>query len=154
MNRDNTLFCLRYAVRVHERRAKLWDSLNAIITVTSLLSGSAAIAAIASQNKNISLVFGVLFAFSQAIEYGLRPATKSAESKSNKKLYSAVLLNRANYSDQQLEQAYEVACDRDEIIAGDAIKSIAYNDVAHEVGAEVKYFYQLSLMQRFIKWLS
>lgn len=154
MSAEKTLFCLRYAVRVHERRAKLWSTINLVIRFTSLLSGSAAIGSIAAANQTIAIVFAAIFAIMQAIEFSASPNEKSAESKSAKKAYSVIIANKGGSTDAELDEAYSAAIHSDEVIAGTTIKELAYNDVAREFGAAEEHMYAEGLRHKILSMLS
>lgn len=154
MSTEETLFSLRYAVRVHERRAKLWSTINLVIRFTSLLSGSAAIGSITAANQTVAVVFASIFATMQAIEFSASPNEKSAESKSTRKAYSAIIANKSRRTESELDEAYSEAIDSDEVIAGMTIKELAYNDVARELGAAKEHLYAEGLRHKILSMLS
>ncbi|MBV5337867.1 MAG: hypothetical protein J0653_08095, partial [Deltaproteobacteria bacterium] len=78
MVRRDTLFSIRYAVRVLERTTRFWAKADAIVKICALLAGSGAIYALASESKSIALAFGIFFALTQALEFAVRPADRSA----------------------------------------------------------------------------
>jgi hypothetical protein len=154
MSSEETLFCLRYAVRVHERRAKLWSTINLVIRFTSLLSGSAAIGSITAANQTVALVFAAIFATMQAIEFSASPNEKSTVSKSTRKAYSTIIANKGRRTEAELDEAYNATIDSDEVIAGTTIKELAYNDVVREFGAAKEHLYAEGLRHKILSMLS
>jgi hypothetical protein len=150
MSSEETLFCLRYAVRVHERRAKLWSTINLVIRFTSLLSGSAAIGSITAANQTVALVFAAM----QAIEFSASPNEKSTVSKSTRKAYSTIIANKGRRTEAELDEAYNATIDSDEVIAGTTIKELAYNDVVREFGAAKEHLYAEGLRHKILSMLS
>ena len=78
MTRNETLFTIRFAVRVLERTARFWAKTDAVIKGLSLLAGSAAIYSLGSESKSITLALGILFALTQAFDFSVRPYERSA----------------------------------------------------------------------------
>lgn len=87
MTRHETLFSLRYAIRVLERHGALWARLNGVVRLAALLAGSAAIAALSAQSGTLVVVFGVAFALMQGIEFALDPAGRAAQSRAQRRVY-------------------------------------------------------------------
>lgn len=154
MSIEDTLFSVRYAIRVHERRAKLWNTINRIIRLTSILSGSAAVASITAMGQTVAVIFTAIFAIMQAVEFSVSPNEKSVESKSIRKTYSVILANKGSQSEAELENAYNKAVDSDEVIVGTTIKELAYNDVAREIGAAKEYWFAEGWRHKILALLS
>ena len=68
MERYETTFALRYAVRVLERHARYWSNLDNTIRFFSFLSATAAIASLSADHKTLSLIAGILFAILIALD--------------------------------------------------------------------------------------
>lgn len=154
MTRHDTIFSLRYAVRVLERLARMWSRIDAIIKMASLISGSSAFAALMSGNQTITLVAGIAFAVLQAVEFALRPSDKAAESRATRKLYAHVIAAQAGLDDDALEQAYHDVVAEDDMIAPEVIRHLAYNDVVHERGCDTAYLYQITGIHRALSLLA
>lgn len=134
--RNDTLFALRYAVRVLERHARMWGHIGLACKFASLLSGTAALTALASSNKQLALGLGILFAVIQALEHAFGPAERRAQSLNTRRDYARVLAAQASHSDEALEAAYQAAVAEDEICVGQSFKELAYNDVVKEQGLD------------------
>lgn len=154
MARSDTLFSLRYAVRVLERTSRFWQKADAILKICALLAGSGAIYALASESKPITLVFGIFFAFTQALEFAVRPADRSALALGERSAYAKLLARQAGLSDTDLDAAYQQIVSDDEIIAMESLRKIAYNDVLEERGDSAVHAYPLSFWQRVLAFLA
>jgi hypothetical protein len=141
MARYDTLFSLRYAVRVLERHARLWRRLDGLIRFSALLAGSGAFAALMAMHAGFAMAAGLVFAVLQAVEFTVRPAELSAKSLAARKGYADLLADQGRLSDDALAAAYERVSANDEVIVPEYLRRLAYNDVAEEsgCGAEVMY---------------
>lgn len=154
MVRRDTLFSIRYAVRVLEHHASLWRRIDASVRFAALLAGSGAFAALAAENQAFSLGLGIAFAVFQAIEFSIRPAEKVAASLSARKLYAALYADQSTLDDPALEIAYWRIVAADEVNVPDILKRIAYNDVLTERGDDESYLYTRTAWQRFLALLA
>ncbi|MGI2325274.1 MULTISPECIES: hypothetical protein [unclassified Methylococcus] len=146
-------FELRYAVRVLERSACYWRTVDTMTRMAGLLSGTAAFAAIIGTNKEMTLAFGICFAILQAIEYILSPAAKAAAAHETSKIYDAILAERLRKSPEELEQALLDARTKDMVIVSNSLKRLAYNDVAEEIGRS-DYGFRLGAWNRIVGLLA
>lgn len=152
--RFSCLFGLRYSVRVLERQTRLWDRIGTAIKFFSILSGSSALAALMSQQHGLSIAGGVVFAIMQAIEYSACPLSRAAEARAAIKAYSSVLANESSMDDAGLDRAYGAATHADEVVAIEALRRIAYNDVVEEKGCDPSCRYELSRIDRLMAALA
>lgn len=132
--RSDTLFSLRYAVRVLERHGNLWARAGAFTKFVTIATGAGAVAAVISKNPNFSLGLGVLLALLQALEYALDPADKKAKAAAARKEYARLLANEAKHEDAALHAAYMAIVADDEVQIWQGIKELAYNDAVREKG--------------------
>lgn len=133
MSRHVTIFSLRYATVVLERYAKFWFVVGAACRVFALLAGSGAIAAIGAQSQPAAILFGVVFALAQAIEFGLRPEAKSADAMACSRRYAKVWAAAAECSDAKLERDYRDIVADDHIVVFRTLKDLSYNQVLREM---------------------
>lgn len=154
MTRHDTLFSLRYAVRVLERYSRFWARIDGATKLASLLAGSAAIAALGAQSRPLAIFFGVIFALLQALTFGIRPADKSAQGLLARRPYADLLAGEGGYDDAALEAAYQRLVAADELIVPDALRPLAYNDVVIERGCDPAFTFALSRWQRFVALLA
>ena len=66
MTRFETLFTIRYAIRVLERGRRFSAKIDVLLKVRALLSVSSAIYAIGATDQRIDIVFGAFFALTDA----------------------------------------------------------------------------------------
>lgn len=132
--RADTLFALRYAVRVLERQAKLWAVIGKLFKFISILSGTVAVAAVVSSKAEWAVFLGIMFAVMQAIDHALDPAEKHAAALAQRRDYARLLADQTNHTDGALEAAYRKVVADDEIMVDQALKELAYNDVVREQG--------------------
>lgn len=140
-SRSDTLFSLRYAVRVLERYARMWNLVGAGLKAISILSGTVALAALTGANSRVAVVMGVVFAALQALEYALGPAEKRAEALAERRNYARVLAAEASMNDAALDAAYQRVVADDEIVIIQSLRELAYNDVVREQGKDESHCY-------------
>lgn len=154
MSRHNTLFSIRYAVRVLERYARYWRSVDALTRFASFMAGTAAIAALAATCQELTMLAGVVFALLQGIEFVLRPAEKSALAMMQRRPYADLLAGEASHDDATLERGYQAIVAADELVISRPLKELAYNDVVVERGCDPAQAFPLSVWQRVLARLS
>jgi hypothetical protein len=152
-SRADTLFCLRYAVRVLERYARLWRRVDASLRVAALFSGSAAFAALVAGNQGAVITAGVMFAALQAIEYGLSPSRIEQDARAARALYADILPLAAGLGDTELEAAYQGAVAKDEVTVPESLRRAAYNDVLLERGGNSADQFVLTPWQRVVSFI-
>lgn len=140
--RANTIFCIRYAVRVLERYAKYWSSIGTAFKFISLATGTGAVAAVIAANPGWSLALGVALAVLQALEHAVCPSDKHACALASRRDYARLLSNQAAHTDESLEAAYQAIVADDEVMVGQSLKELAYNDVVREKGLAESALYQ------------
>ena len=150
MSRHDTVFSLRYATVVLERHAALWGFIGACCRVASLLAGSAAIAALGAQNPAVALIFGIVFAFAQAIEYATHPADKAAAARVQARQYARVWAHESDYTDADLAMAYRKVIVDDDIKPSASLKDLAYNQVLSEMDCDPAAAYPEGRWHRFV----
>ena len=154
MTRNDTIFSLRYAVRVLERTTRFWARIDTLIKGLSLLSGSAAIFALGNESKTMTLALGLFFALTQAVEFSLRPSDRSAQALGERTAYARLLARQASFADDALDAAYQQIASDDNLIAMEGLRRIAYNDVVEERGNDSSNAYVLSFWQRMMEFLA
>lgn len=144
MSRHDTLFSIRYAVRVLERYARFWSNINTAARLGSLLAGSAAIAALSATHTAAALVAGIFFALLQGVEFAMYPAGRAAEALAQRRPYADLYARQSAISDdQELEGAYQALVAADELVMPEHLKHLAYNDVVAERGCDPTQLYPL-----------
>lgn len=143
-SRFDTLFSLRYAVRVLERYARMWHRLDVLFRVLAIFSGSAAFAALMGEHRVLGTATGALFALIVAIEYVLNPPRREQEALKARTPYAEVLARQRTLDDDALEQAYQNAVKEDPISVPEPLRRIAYNDVLDERGCDPSERFTLS----------
>jgi hypothetical protein len=155
MSRFDTLFSLRYAVRVLERQARFWRHVDAALRIGAVLSGSGAFAALLTQQAaGVSAVALVVFALLQAVEFSLQPGLKAAEAWVARAPYLAALARQACTGDAELEAAYQDAILGDVVQAFESLRRVAYNDVVEEKGCAATEAYALGRWQRLMAFMA
>lgn len=132
--RDDTLFALRYAVRVLERHARLWGLIGAACKLVAILSGTVALAALVGTNTPLAVGMGVVFAVLQAVEHAFGPAEQRAKAQAQRRDYARLLARQGAMDDAAAEAAYQAVVADDDIAVPAALKELAYNDVVREQG--------------------
>jgi hypothetical protein len=155
MSRFDTLFSLRYAVRVLERQARFWRHVDGALRLVTIISGSAAFAAMLTQQA-ASVSVGVLLAFAvlQAVEFSVQPGLRAAEAWVARAPYLALLSAQHEMDDRELEAAYHDACQRDTVQAFESLRRVAYNDVVEEKGCDAAAAYHLSRWQSVMQLIA
>lgn len=148
MSRNDTLFSLRYAVRVLERHARLWRNVDNLVRLGSLLAGSGAIAALAAQSHALTLAAGVVFALLQGVEFALRPAEGAARSMAQRRPYADLLARQSELDDGAIDAGYQRIVADDEIVVPELLRYLAYNDVLAERGCDASFAYPASAAMR------
>ena len=154
MQRRDTLFSIRYAVRVLERHARLWGRIDACIKLAALVSGSSAFAALMADNKTMVLVAGIVFALLQAVEFSIRPAEVRARSLAGRTGYAKLWATQGGFDDAALEAAYKALVAGDEVITQESIRALAYNDVLTERGDDPAHLIALGRWHRFMSCIA
>lgn len=135
-DRRQTLFGIRYAVRVLEREALLWRRIATILKTAALLSGTVALAALAREHLGISVVLGLSFAILQAVEHAVGPADRRACAVAQRLEYAHLYARRADLDDVALSKAYDTIVAADELIVSRPLRELAYNDIVEEMGLD------------------
>lgn len=149
--RHQTLFALRYAVRVLERYAAFWRLIGTFFKFASVMSGAGALIAITGANANYAIALGIVFAVLQALDLVLDPSSRHAMALANRRDYAGVLAKQAGKDDAALEAAYQDVVHRDEVIVPRSFTLLAFNDVIDEMGLSPDARYNgTSLMLRFL----
>jgi hypothetical protein len=141
MSRFEILFSIRYASRALERCARFWGWIDRVLKFATILSGSAAVAAVLGQHPAFSVVLGVVFAALQAIEYTLSPGSNAVMARAEQKRYVSLYAKAPSLSDKQLESAWNDASREDDFDIPEFIRRLAYNDVLLENGCDPSYAY-------------
>lgn len=152
--RFDTLFSIRYAVRVLERYARMWHRLDVVLRVLALFSGTSAFAALMGQNTTLGGVAGALFALIMCTEYVLNPPRREQEALKARALYADVLSRQKALDDDALEQAYQDVVKGDTLTVPEPLRRLAYNDVTEERGCDLAEGYRLSRLDRAVSLLA
>lgn len=130
--RDDILFDLRYACRVLERYACMHAKLGMVLKFFSLLSGTAALAALVGDKSGIALGLGLFFALLQALEHAVGPGDKAANASAMRKEYARLYARAAGLADEVLDAGYHAIVADDDISVPQGLKELAFNDVICE----------------------
>lgn len=147
----DSIFALRYAVRVLSRHARFWRNAAALLKFLGLLSGSLALGSVMANNAAAALWLGVLFAVAQCLEHVFSPAEKALASELQSRRYAQVWADRTQLSPERLEQAYNQLVAADGIATAVAFQQLAYDDVVREQGLSADSCYGGN---RALRWLS
>lgn len=139
--RDDTLFDLRYAVRVLERQARMQGNCMAMVKFSTLLSGSAALAALVANHAAAAITLGLVCATVQALDMALEPTAKQARALAARLNYARVMSHQASMTDAALEVAYQAVVADDDVAVSRALQELAYNDVIREQGRDESVCY-------------
>lgn len=139
--RDDTLFDLRYAVRVLERQARLQGHCIALVKFLMLLGGSAALASLVSGHAVAAICLGLVFATVQALDLALEPTAKQARALAARLNYARLLARQAALDDAALEAGYQGLLADDDVVVGRSLQELAYNDVIREQGRDASVCY-------------
>jgi len=137
--RYETLFSIRYAIRVHERSLAFWGAMANLLKLMSILSGSAALMSVVGAESNTAVFLGLAFAFFQALEYSFHPTDKRYQALVQRKVFAQLYAKQAKFDDQALETTYRELVAEDETTPLNALKELAYNDVVKEQGSDESY---------------
>jgi hypothetical protein len=152
MERKDTLFSIQYSANALDRASSYWRFVENLARVMSLLSGTAAIASMASQSQQMTIVIGAIFAFMQSIEYGLSPATRAAEYRGEKKIYDELFASQYDMDDLTLEKRYLAA--NKNCALPRTIRELAFNDTLEQTGQSLERAYPMCFRHRLIWWMS
>ena len=139
--RADTLFNLRYAVRVLERYAHLWHNAGVTLKFSSILSGTAALASLTGQVVLLAVAAGIFFAVMQALELALAPADRATAASLQRREYARLLAQGCQLGDEALAAQYAGLVAEDGIHVPQGLKLIAYNDVVRERGLDSAALY-------------
>lgn len=153
MDRNDTLFSIRYAIRVLERHARLCRIADALLRLCAIFSGSAAFAALMAGRPAAVAALGALFALLQAAEFALRPAELAAKSMAMRQPYARLLADACRMDDVALEAAYLALVAEDDVVVPHWLREVAYNDVLVERGCDPEEAFSLSRWQRFVAYI-
>jgi hypothetical protein len=148
--REDTLFALRYAVRVLERSARLWFVVGGAFKFATVLSGTVALGALTSQRQDVAVALGLAFAVLQALEVAMDPSGKRTEALVARAPYAKLLALHAQHDDASLEREYQSVVAGDTVMPMEPLKRLAYNDVVTEQGLDPAALFKASGVLRFI----
>ncbi|WP_137923921.1 hypothetical protein [Cupriavidus sp. 2SB] len=148
MNRDDLLFGIRYSARLMERQGRFWKKVDGTIRLCSLLSGMAALSFLMKEGTTTATVFGLFFAFCQAIEYGLQPSEKAAKAGTQRRRFTDLLGRAPGLSDLELSAAFHSLPADEEVPAIESLRAVAYNDVLDERGDDPTHKMPLTFPNR------
>ena len=154
MTRSDLIFSIRYGVRVLERHAALWKSVDRLCRFVSLLAGSGAIAALGAGNQGFTLACGLVFAAVQAFEFSVNPGEKSAASRAQSRPYADLWAAQSDHDEAALERAWRRVVAADEVTVVATLKCLAYNDVTEEMGLDAASCYRLTFKGHVLALLS
>lgn len=143
-SRYQTVFSLRFAVRVLERQAVIWSRIDATMRLVAIFSGTAALMALMGGRPWLTTGLGVFFAILQSAQYALDPAARRAEAVQQRKRYAKLFAQKHKYSDEDLETEYQAIVADDEVICTRRVRELAYNDVLEEMGCNPEERYRPS----------
>ena len=142
IQRYETLFSIRYAVRLHERGTAYWGWIANLFKLLSVLSGSAALVSVVGNQSTMAVALGLAFALFQAFEITFSPTDRKYQEIVQRKAFANLYAKQGKYSDDDLEAAYRELVAEDESTPLNSIKELAYNDVVNEQGSDSSYCYQ------------
>lgn len=137
----DTVFNLRYAMRVLERHACLWRKASHVLKFLGLLSGTLALASLTADRQAAALWLGVFFAVAQCLDYVLSPAEKSLLSEVQRKRYGEVWARSSQMGAANLAADYAALVAEDAISPSGALRELAYDDVVREQGLDLAACY-------------
>lgn len=143
-DRNTTLFSLRYAVRVLERRGVYWSRIGVGFKALSIFSGTAAVAAVVGDKTVGAMIGGAIFAVLQAVEHAFSPGDQKAASYAQRKAYADLLARARALEDAALYTEYQAIVAADEVHCWQPLKELAYNDVVDEKGFDPAAKYPIS----------
>lgn len=136
MDKITLLSEIRYAERLCQRTARLYRRLQATTVFMSVLGGSGVLSGLANAAPTwMPVAGGLLLAIFGAISLAVRPADKAAANETDAKRYAQLRTSANGMTDAELQLALDRARESDapEI---DALRDVAYNDMAVEIGRE------------------
>ncbi|MDD2610682.1 MAG: hypothetical protein PHX60_13535 [Giesbergeria sp.] len=135
-SRDDTLFNLRYAVRVLERQCTLWRRTGAALKFVSVISGTGAVSAVMAAQQSWAISAGIVFAALQALDVVLDPSSKVSIASSLRREYARLLARQSQYDDAALHNVYQTIVAEDDVLVAKNMRHAAYNDVINEQGRD------------------
>lgn len=150
--RADTLFCLRYAVRVLERHSNLWSRAGVFSKFVTIATGAGAVAAVISMSPLLSVATGVALALVQALDLALDPAERKARAHAARREYARLLACQAQHTDADLHSAYMAIVAEDDVQVWQRIKELSYNDVLREKGLDPADLYPNE--STLLRWLT
>lgn len=135
---DKTLLLgeVRYAERLCQRTARLYRRLQAVTVFLSVVGGSGVISGMAEQVPPwMPITGGLLLAVFGAIGLAVRPADKAAANDNDARRYAQLRTAAMAMTAEELQVALNKARESDTQEV-DALRDVAYNDLAYELGRE------------------
>ena len=113
-SRQDCLFRIRYATRLHERAASLWGKVQYGVKACAYMSGSAALVAMLQDSSSWSIGMGLVFALIQCLELVLDPGAKKHEALSQRRAYARLQAKQQSYTTPELAEEYGTLVSEDE----------------------------------------
>lgn len=136
MNTTTLLSEIRYAERLCQRTARLYRRLHTLTVFLGVVGGSGVMAAVGGHMPHwVPIAGGVVMGLFGAVNLAMRPADKAAANELDAKRYAQLRSAGYNMPFEDLQIALNKARETDtpEI---EALRDVAYNDLAHEIGRD------------------
>lgn len=146
----DTVFSLRYAMRVLERHASLWRKAAYLLKFLGLLSGTLALASLTADKQGAALWLGVFFAVAQCLDHVFSPAEKALLSEVQRKRYGEVWARSGKSATEALAGDYEALVAEDAISPSRALRELAFDDVVREQGLDAASCYGGNRVMRLL----
>lgn len=153
MNKTSLLNEIRYAERLCERTTRLYRHINATNVFLSILGGSSVISAAFNTSLSwLPIAGAITLAVFGAINLAMNPVERAAIAEADGKRYSNLRTQAHKMNEDELQLAIN-KLHEDDTAEVEALREIAYNDLAQEIGrhdAEIN----LRLHQKFIRCIA
>jgi hypothetical protein len=141
INRYDTEFSIRYAVRLHERAKTFWNTVGSLFRLAKIISGSVAVMFAIEQNAAYTIGMCGLFALFQALDITVNPSARKFEALEQRKIFAKLFAKSLTLSNEDLYKNYMELVADDETEPLQILRELAYNDVTKEQGLDSTYLY-------------
>jgi hypothetical protein len=134
--RRDTLFYIRYSIRLTQRQARLYHRVRAAGIFLGVIGGSATLSLPAQSFPEwVGIAVAILLTLSVAVLLAVRPADKAALNENDIRRYTALMARSHSLPDDELAAAFDEA-NREDCPEIEPLRDVAYNDVAREFGCD------------------
>ncbi len=152
MTKELLNFYIQYAINVLELEASLRQKIGTLSKLLSYLSGTAIVASAINQSPSYAIVFSIIFALGQCIDFVYNPQALEQKAKDFCKQYKLLLLLLPTQPEGNVEIELKRIQSEDDIKVSKPLKDYAYNLTTDQLNFDEKSKYQETKLIKLVKW--